>query len=70
MLNEAETSISCASAFVSRVFIYVVVLHGINGWLESDTTVHCSVARKYCSHSELIKLNELYWMKWNRESRV
>lgn len=45
MLNEAETSISCASAFVSRVFIYVVVLHGINGWLESDTTVHCSVAR-------------------------
>lgn len=44
MLNEAETSISCASAFVSRVFIYVVVLHGINGWLESDTTVHCSVA--------------------------
>lgn len=32
MLNEAETSISCASGFVSRVFIYVVVLRGINGW--------------------------------------
>lgn len=32
MLNEAETSISCALGFVSRVFIYVVVLRGINGW--------------------------------------
>lgn len=43
MLNEVEIFILCVLVFVSRVFIYVVVLYGINGWLEFDMIVYCFV---------------------------